>query len=949
MKRLVLVLWASLLLASCQTVAPPQAPVERQGEYKLDWPQQESDLAVDPAVRYGRLANGMRYAIMANQTPTNAASFRLRFDVGSLAEQDDQRGLAHFLEHMAFNGSENVPEGEMVHILERHGLAFGADTNASTSFDETTYTLEAPNADAATLDTIFFLLREVASKIAIADDAVERERGVILSEERTRNTPGLRALVAQWTYLFPGVRFPERFPIGTIETITHAPAQRIRDFYADYYRPERALFVIVGDIDPAAMEARIQTTFADWRARGPDPGDPDLGAPARPQAPAGIFADPGLPTIVTLAAVAHAPREANTRASYRVDLLRTIGNAIVQRRLQTLSRAPDAAIQGAQAQHNVLFDSAALTQLDLVARPQDWQAALATGEQELRRALTHGFTRSEIDEQLAQFRTAYRTAAERATTRRSDALANSIVDEFSAWGVFMTPADELALFEALAGDLTPATVAAAFREQWGDQAPLLFVNTSEDIPGAPSALQAAYDRSRSQAVSPPAEISAQAFAYTDFGTPGSIAERHVVADLDLTQVRFANNVRLNIKRTDFTNDAILVSVRFGGGQLELPKSQPGLGLLISSMGAGGLEAHSADEIQRLLAGHNVGVQIGAGGDAFTLSGATTPDDLLLELQVMAAQMTAPGYRPEGLSQFRQVVEGQFQTLAATPSGVAQRDLPRLLRSGDPRFGIAARSDLLARNFDEARTALERATGAGAIEIGIVGDIEIDVAIHLVARTFGALPQRAASEPGFEDARRLAFPAPRDETLVLRHEGAPTQAQALVYWPAVDDSNSRRARTLELLRSVLSLKLLERVREAEGATYSPSAQIFLSRVNPGYGYFGVALDLAPSEVDRFFGVVDEIAGALASGQITTDELERARRPVLDAFEQNQEDNRYWLGLAARAQSDPEVLARHRRVRQELEAVTIADLRAAASRYLTPRTAYRIAILPPEQQR
>ncbi len=949
MKRLLLALCASLLLASCQTIAPQQAPVERLGENKLDWPQQESDLAPDPAVRYGRLQNGMRYAIVANQTPSNAASFRLRFDVGSLAEQDDQRGLAHFLEHMAFNGSENVPEGEMVHILERQGLAFGADTNASTSFDETTYTLEAPNADAETLDTIFFLLREVASKITIADEAVERERGVILSEERTRNTPGLRALVAQWDHLFPGVRFRERFPIGTIETITHAPAQRIRDFYESYYRPERAFFVVVGDVDPVAMEARIQTTFGNWSARRADPGDPDLGAPERPQAPAGFFSDPGSPTIVTLASVAGAPREPNTRASYRTDLLRTIANAILQRRLQTLSRAPDAAIQDAQAQHNVLFGSAALTQLDLVARPQDWQAALAIGEQELRRALTHGFTRSEIAEQLAQFRTAYRTAAERAPTRRNSALANSIVDEFSNWGVFMAPADELALFESMAGDVTPDAVAAAFRDQWGDQAPLLFLNTSEAIADAPTSVLAAYDRSRALAVSPPAEISAQTFAYTDFGTPGGVAETRIVEDLGLTQVRFTNNVRLNIKQTDFTNDSVLISIRFGGGQLELPKSQPGLGLLVSSMGAGGLEAHSADELQRLLAGRNVGLQIGAGSDAFVLSGSTTPSDLELELQLMAAQMTAPGYRPEGLTQFRQVVEGQFQTLAATPAGLAQRDVPRLLRSNDPRFGIPARADLLARSFDEVRAALARATATGAIEIAIVGDVDPAVATDLVARTFGALPARNLSDPGFEDARRIAFPASRGETLVLRHEGAPTQAQALVYWPAVDDSDSRRARTLELLRSVLSLKLLERVREAEGATYSPSAQMFLSRVNPGYGYFGVALDLAPGEVDRFFGVVDEIAEVLASGQIAADELERARRPVLDAFEQNQEDNRYWLGLAARAQSDPEVLARHRRMRQDLESVTITDLRAAATRYLTPRNAYRIAILPPEAQR
>src|SRR5262249_16899415 len=197
--------------------------------------------------------------------------------------------------------------------------------------------------------------------------------------------------------------------------------------------------------------------------------------------------------------------------------------------------------------------------------------------------------------------------------------------------------------------------------------------------------------------------------------------------------------------------------------------------------AGGLRAHSADDIQHLLAGHNVRTSVGATGDAFVYSGATTPEDLQLQLQVLAAYLTAPGYRPEGLAQFRQSVQASYQALAATAGGIAAGDVPRLIRSGDPRFGLPAEPDLLARNFDELRAALGRATATGGIEIGIVGDVDAHAAVAMVASTFGALPAREAQAPDFAAARVVSFPPPTPHPVVLRHAGAANRAQALIYW------------------------------------------------------------------------------------------------------------------------------------------------------------------------
>ena len=219
----------------------------------------------------------MRYAIMKNATPPGQASLRLRIAAGSLMENEDQLGLAHFMEHMAFNGTTNVPENELLRILERLGLAFGADTNAFTSFDQTAYTLELPRTNDETVDTSLRIMREQVSEALMKAEDIDAERGVIEGEERLRNTPALRSLKAQIALLAPGQRLSNRLPIGDLSIIRSAPRERFVEFYEAYYRPERATMIAVGDFDVDQMEAKIKSTFSDWTPKAADGPEPDLG------------------------------------------------------------------------------------------------------------------------------------------------------------------------------------------------------------------------------------------------------------------------------------------------------------------------------------------------------------------------------------------------------------------------------------------------------------------------------------------------------------------------------------------------------------------------------------------------------------------------------------------------------------------------------------------------
>ncbi|TPW07439.1 MAG: zinc protease, partial [Alphaproteobacteria bacterium] len=427
------------------------------------WPHDGADIAPDPAVRYGVLANGMRYALMRNTQPAGIASIRLRIGAGAMSETDAQRGVAHFLEHMNFNGSQNVPEGEMVKLLQRAGLAFGPDTNAYTSFGETVYMLDLPKTDAATIDTGLMIMRETADRLTLDAAAIERERGIILSEERARDNPEYRNIKAQFAFLLRNQPLPTRWPIGTQETIRTAPRSEFVSYYQGNYRPERALLVIVGDIDVAAMEARIRSQFADWSQPGAPDEAPTYGVVARRRAEATHRVEAGLPSSLSLNWASAPDIARDSVARQRADIVRSVAFAVVNRRLERIARQADAPFISASVSRSIVEKSATVASIDVDVRPGGWQTGLTAAEQELRRALQYGVSQAEIDREIAEYRAGYESAAASAATRDTRRLAGGIVSAFDEDEVFSHPTTDLALFNTATAGLTAADANAALR------------------------------------------------------------------------------------------------------------------------------------------------------------------------------------------------------------------------------------------------------------------------------------------------------------------------------------------------------------------------------------------------------------------------------------------------------------------------------------------------------
>lgn len=933
-------LLAGLLLAGCQPGEPVAETV---------WPHDASDLAADPAVRYGRLDNGLRYAIMANETPPNVASVRMVFNMGSLGEADDQRGVAHFIEHMAFNGSTHVPEGEMIPLLERHGLQFGPDTNAFTGFDTVGYQLDLPEADAESIDTALFIMRETASELVFDPEAIDRERGVVLSEERFRNTAIRRWSTALQYFQLPGTLIPERDPIGTVEILETAQRDRFVDYYENFYVPQRGMVVVVGSIDPDAIEAKIQDVFGDWQAGEDVRPDPDLGTvlEARPFS-VGYFNDPEVFTIFTVNAIRPYQPETDSAESRFDDNLASFGDAILSRRLRTIVNSGVSPLLQAGASHSSSYELADEASVLAVATPERWAEAVAVIEQELRRATQYGFTQAELDEQLANFRTGLQNSADQAGTRDSGQLSDAIWSSWRGDQVFTTPASGLARFDARADRITLEAVNSAWSAQWTGVAPLLFLATSETIADPGATIGEVWEDSAAEPVDPPEDSGAQSFAYTDFGPAGTVAERSVIEDLGLVRLQFENGVAVTLKQTDFEDQIVRVRVQFGRGELE-PRAVPVVDIVASSVfPASGLGAHSADDLSRVLAGRSVGISFGVGDDSFNFTANTTPADFEIQMDVFAAFMIDPGWREEGLAQYRGQAPEIRRNLYSSPTGVLQADVARMLRGGDQRYGYPDPEEVAGVDLAAIQAFLNPALENSPIEITIVGDISEDAVIAAVGATFGALPDRAASWPDYAEARDIRFPEATDEPITLRHNGPDYQAMANVYWPTFDDSEPRRSRALALLRAVFDLKLTERLREAEGFTYSAFNSSTTSDVYPDYGYLWVGVDVRLENVAATYAAIDELAAALAAGEITEDEVLRARRPLLEQIEDAFENNGAWLNWLSQSWSRPERLDRIRGLAVDYNDITRDELVEMATDYLQPETSWRVTILPRETE-
>ena len=938
---------AALFSAACcfLSLPLPAAETSAPAPKALLWPQDSSDIAPDPAVKWGVLPNGLRFAVLKHSEPPGRASMRLYVNAGSLMETDAEQGLAHFLEHMAFNGTTHHAHGTMTEYFQRLGMGFGNDTNAHTSWDETVYKLELPRLDDEMLDDTMQMLRDYADGMILDPKDIDEERGVILAEKRDRDSVKYRNFVDSFSFTLPDCLVSRRFPIGQESVIREASRERFLSFYKGWYTPDRMVVLVVGDIDTDKAAALVAKYFSDLPANAAPRPDPDMGHIA----PRGIVAKvrteaEATSVDISVATARELERGPDTKLRRAESLARDVANAVIARRLEILSRKDDAPFTQGSAYTFHIWNFVDTSELDLSCPPEKWTQALALAETELRRALTHGFTESEISEAVANLRNGYEEAARRAPTVKSSDLVDSMVSTLGDRVVYTSAAQDLEFAGPVLDAMTPDKALAALRKAWAGDTRILYVSGNLPAGADDTAVLAIYKQSAEKPVEPPQAAETTAFAYRDFGATGKVEDAHVLMDLDVTQLRFANNVYVNLKQTDFEKNTVRILVRFGAGTLDLPKDNPGLALVAAmTFVKGGLAAHSADDIARIFAGKSVDVTFAPGSDSFTLEGRTTPRDLQDELNLMTAYLTAPGYRDEALVQLRRVLPELYRGATNTADGVMQDKVEAFLAGGDHRFGLPPLAQVQKVDMAAVRAWLSGPLATSRMEVTVVGDISPDDVIPMLARTFGALPKREAFKSIPEGERALSFPAPGVKTITYSSELP--KAVAFVVWPTADVWNVSRSRRLGVLAEILSDRLRVELREKLGEAYSPYAFNQPSDTYSGYGYTACFCELSPDAVPGAAALIRQTAADIAAKGITQDELDRALKPILNSVTEWRRNNKYWLGTVLGASQEyPVRIDWTRTMVTDLKSITVEDVNKLAAQYLTQDRAIELRILP-----
>jgi len=913
------------------------------------WPQDGSDIAADPNAVFGALENGMRYLIYPNSEPPGRVSLRLHIKAGSLMEEEDQRGLAHFLEHMVFNGTKNFTAAEIVPRMQRLGIAFGAHANAYTSFDETVYMLDLPDLTEETMKLAFTVMRDFGDGALLETDEIDKERGVILSEKISRDSVNYRLMEQQFAELLPDSLITRRFPIGDEEVIRNAPRERFVDFYTRYYTPERMTFIIVGDVEPDDMRGRIEAAFATM-SNPVEPGaDPDLGKIHQPEGlETAVFSDKEVSsTDVSLMLVRPHIEKPDTTSTRAERMPLDIAHSIISRRFERISKERDSPVAQGSASDSILFNELELGSISITAADDRWQEVVPVLEQEFRRALEHGFTESELAEAKSNLLNAYEQQVKQKATRKSEGIATVLARTVNEKTVFSTPETDLEIARGILEAIDAAACHRAFKTFWEAPGHHLVLTTKEKPENAEKNLAAFFEDSRGTPVEAPAARAIQVFDYTDFGSPGSVASSKEIEDMGATQLVLSNKIRVNLKRTDFERGKIRMLARIGSGKLGQPQDMPMLDAFAQAVfEGGGLGKHSIDDLKQILAGRNVGTSLAITGDAFTLGGTTTPADFTLQCQLMCAALTDPGYREEALWQFQKALPMIYQQLRHTPAG-PQREMEAWLHGGDSRFATAPIEKLASYTIADAKKWLTPELTKGYLELTIVGDFDPQAIMADLLATFGALSTRASAPAALTEARKVKFPnAPAAKTFT--YESKIPQGIAFTLWRTAGiRGNIREFRRLNLLASIFSDRLREEIREKLGSSYSPNAGADGSDALDNFGYIISESIGKPEDLETLLNTMREEANQLATEGATADELDRALKPTLGILEKTLRDNTYWLNtVLSQSQADPSRLDLARNRSADYQSISLKEINALAKKYLAAENALLVTIKPEE---
>ena len=920
------------------------------GEVKSLWPHEQSDLAPDSNLIFGKLPNGFRYVLMKNKTPLDRVSMHLMVRAGSLNETDDQQGLAHFLEHLLFCGSTHFKPGELIRYFQSIGMDFGADANARTGFTDTVYDVLLPNGSRQSLADGLKVMRDFAGGALLLPDEIVRERKVVLAEKLTRDSSSYRTFESSLKFSFPDSSISRRLPIGDEGVLKKADQAALKRFYDTWYRPETMILVAVGDLDPAIGAELIEEAFASLSSRAEGMPVPDIGKIDHQGTKAFYHYEAESGTAAVSIGTLYREKDLPDSIQFqKEEALKDLTDKIIQNRLEALIRKPGTPFTSASVHSGRFLKDVTVAEISAESDPENWQKSLSAIEQQLRSALEYGFSDSEVVRGKSDFLSILEDQDKKASTRNSQTIARQLIQALDQDQVMQSPAQRRALLTPFVQSLTGKDILESLKSVWSRDHRLIELTgnaklSASDGVSPEKQILAVWNQSQEVAVFSPVEYRPVLFPYLAVPEmPGPIRSRREIADLGIIQVDFENGIRLNLKKTDFKQNQVMANLVFGSGSASEPLDKPGLSQLTAEVvQESGLAGLTREELDRALVGKNTRVHFSVGEDRFMFKATSVSDEIPLLFQLLHAQILDAGFRQDAYSLCMERFAQQYQELSRTVDGMARLHARRFLAGGDSRFGLPAYEAFRTLKLEDVRAWLMPALQQDALEISIAGDMDVNSVIELASTYLGTLPERSTRflQPSVKSPK---FPAGGALNLQVVTEIPKTLV--MVAYPTEDFWDIQRTRRLSVLAEVFSDRLRESVREKLGAAYSPMAFNHPSRAYPEYGVFQTMITVELEDVKRVIHEVQSIAAALSEKPVPDDELHRSLDPMLTGIKDLIRTNDYWVNSVLTGSAGrPQQIEWSRTIQKDYAAVSSIELYQLAQKYLGQSKPAVIVIQP-----
>jgi len=905
-------------------------------------------LPVDENIRIGVLDNGLKYYIRKNVKPENRVEMRLVVNVGSLLEDDDQQGLAHFVEHMAFNGTKNFEKNEIIDYLQSIGVQFGADLNAYTSFDETVYILPIPTDDEAIVDKGLQVLEDWAHNVSFTDEEIDKERGVVLEEWRLGQGAQQRMRDEYFPTLFKDSRYAERLPIGKKEIIENAPYEVVRKFYKDWYRPDLMAVVAIGDIDVDSMESKIKNHFNNLENPEEERARKIYEVPDHEDTFIAITSDKEAPYTIVQIYYKSEKLETKTYGDYRRDASFQLYNGMLNARLAELTQSPEPPFIFGSTNYSSMVRSKSAYSSFAVVGQDGIEKGLKTLIAENQRVLKYGFTQGELDRNKKQILNSYEQAFKEREKSESAGYAAEYIRNFLTDETI--PGIEFE-FEAMKSFLPTIQL-----DEVNKLASMWITNSNRVVvvmgPEKEGVVQPTEDEIRKM-LDEASQMQIMPYAEEDLGTelmavlptPGRVASTLNFTTTDVKELTMSNGVKVVLKSTDYKNDEILMSAYSPGGTSLYPdedyQSATNASGIINQSGVGDF---SSTDLHKLFAGKTVRVSPYIGSTSEGLSGNAAPKDFETMLQLIHLYFTAPRKDESAYQSLIAKNKMMFQNLMSNPQFYYSDQLNKIMTQNSPRGGgFPTLEDLEKINFERSyEIYLDRFSDASDFTFFFVGNFNALEITPMLELYLGSLPSTNREETW----KDLGIRPPEGVVEEIIRKGTDPKSMVTINFTGNKKYSKKENYNLSSLGELLTIKLVEILREEKSGVYGVGASGNSSNIPIESYTFRIGFPCGPENVDELVAATFAEIERIKKEGISDEDIQKIRETQTRNREENLKKNRYWLNQLRGYYVNSSDLDTFYEREELTKNVSSKNLQAAAKKYLKMDNYIKVVLMPEE---